>query len=75
MVVDTVNVDVIALPPATVTVEGLKEHVGAGVPPVIALHEMVIWPVYPLAGATWMVEVADPPAVRDAGDSADAERP
>jgi hypothetical protein len=47
--------------------EGLKEQLGAGVPPVIMLHEGVTEPVYPPAGVTVIVEYDMFPAVTEPG--------
>ncbi len=66
----TVKVEVTAVVPLIETVPGLKEQVGAGVPPVILLQEGVMLPVYPLAGVKVMVDVAVLPAVTVAGFSA-----
>jgi hypothetical protein len=48
----------------------LKEHVGAGVPPVMLLHERLTLPVYPFAGVTVTVEVDKLPAVTEPGFNA-----
>jgi hypothetical protein len=56
--------------PLIVTVDPLKEHVGAGVPPLIMLHERLTLPVKPFAGVSVMAEVDVFPAVTDAGFSA-----
>jgi hypothetical protein len=61
LVVETVSVEVPALLPLIVITEGLKAQVGVCVPPVMLLQESVTLPVYPFAGVTVMVEVADPP--------------
>jgi hypothetical protein len=45
----------------------LKEQVGAGVPPLMLLHETFTLPVYPFAGVTVMVEVDALPAVTEPG--------
>jgi len=50
----------------------LKEQVGAGVPPVMLLHESLTLPVYPFAGVTVIVEVAAFPAVTGLGFNAAA---
>jgi len=41
--------------------------VGAGVPPLIMLHERLTLPVYPFAGVTVIAEVVVFPALTDAG--------
>jgi hypothetical protein len=61
LVVETVRVAVPGLLPLIVITDGLNEQVGAGDPPVTLLQESVTVPVYPFAGVTVMVEVADPP--------------
>ena len=43
--VDTVSVEVPGLVPLIVTADGLNEHVGAGVPPVMLPHERLTLPV------------------------------
>jgi hypothetical protein len=67
LVVDTVSVEVPELVPLIVITDGLKAQVGGWVPPVMLLQESVMLPVYPLAGVTVIVEVADPPTVTALG--------
>jgi hypothetical protein len=43
--VDTVSVEVPGVVPVIVTAGPLNEHVGAGVPPLIMLHERLTLPV------------------------------
>jgi hypothetical protein len=65
-----VSVDV---PEPFATELGLNEHVGAGVPPpVMPLQAKLTVPLKPLVGAMVIVEVADPPAETEAGESAEA---
>jgi hypothetical protein len=45
LVLETVSVEVPELEPLIVITEGLNEHVGAGVPPVMLLQESVTLPV------------------------------
>jgi hypothetical protein len=56
-----------AAAPLIITEAGLKEQPGAGVPPVIMLHDRVTAPVYPPAGVTVIVELEALPAVTEAG--------
>ena len=65
----------------TVTVEGpepfatelgLSEHVGGRATTGVTLQDRFTVPLKPLTGAMVIVEVADPPAAIDAGESADA---
>ena len=52
---------------------GMNAHVGAGVTTgVMPLQDRFTVPLKPLSGAMVIVEVADPPAATEAGDSADA---
>jgi hypothetical protein len=74
LVVETVRVEVPGLLPLIVITEGLKEHVGAGDPPVMLLQESVTLPVYPFAGVTVMVDADDPPTTTLLGLSALALR-
>jgi hypothetical protein len=67
LVVDTVSVDVPAAAPVTAIGFTLNEQAGAGVPPVMLLHERFTLPVYPFAGVTVMVEVDALPAVTEPG--------
>jgi hypothetical protein len=52
---------------------GTNAQVGAGVTTGITLHVRLTSELKPLMGAAVIVEVADPPAATDAGDSGDAE--
>jgi hypothetical protein len=70
--VDTVSVEVPGAVPVIVIGDALKEQVGAGMPPVMLLHERLTLPVYPLAGVTVMVEVDALPAVTEPGFNAAA---
>ena len=54
---------------------GLKEHVGAGVPPPVMLLQLRLTvPLKPFIAEIVIVEVADAPAVTDDGESGVAER-
>ena len=66
-VVDTVSNEVTPPVPLITTAEGLNEQLGAGVPPVTLLQESVTVPIYPYAGVTVMVEVAEVPLATEAG--------
>jgi len=68
--VHTGNAAVPGLDPPIVIDAGLKEQLGAGVPPPVMVQERLTLPVYPLAGVTVMVEVDVPPALTDPGFSA-----
>jgi hypothetical protein len=68
--VDTVSMAVTGLDPLIVTDEGLKEQLGAGVPPPVMLQERLTLPVYPSAGVRVMVDVDALPALTDPGFSA-----
>jgi hypothetical protein len=70
--VDTVSVEVPGALPVIVIGDTLKEQVGAGVPPLVLLHDRLTLPVYPFAGVTVMVEVDAFPAVTEPGFSAAA---
>jgi hypothetical protein len=69
-VVLIVSVDV---PELLATEVGANAHVGAGVPPPVTTQVSVTVPVKPAVEPTVIVEVADPPAATEAGESAPAE--
>jgi hypothetical protein len=71
-VVPTVRAEVTGAP-LVVTEAGLSEQVGAGLATVIMLQPKLTVPLKPPDGARVIVEVADPPAVTDAGKG-EAER-
>jgi len=62
----------VEVPPPLVEVP-LSEQVGAGLPPPETLHVRFTVLVYPLSAVTVTVEVALPPGLTVAGDSALAE--
>jgi hypothetical protein len=65
--VDITSVEVPGLAPLIVTVEVLKEQLGAGLPAVVTLHERLTLPVYPFAGPTVTVEVDVFPEITQPG--------
>jgi hypothetical protein len=66
-IVVTVSVALTAAAPLIITEAGVKEQLGAGVLPVVMLHERVTAPVYPPAGVAVIVELDALPAVTGVG--------
>jgi len=63
----------VEVPELLATEVGDNAHVGAGVPPPVTTQVSVTVPVKPAVEPTVIVEVADPPAATEAGESAPAE--